>query len=172
MLNNIAVCKCFTALWLAVSWVVLTSFSAVAQDAPVLLTIEVSDQDASTERAIEYTRGDLMELPQTSFRTATNWTSGTPVFSGVALSDLLDVLEVTGGTLEMQAINDYSVVFDADDPTNAGAIVALLQDGVPMTSRDKGPLWLVFNYDSDPALRTETVYSRSIWQLDRIIISR
>jgi len=41
-----------------------------------------------------------------------------------------------------------------------------------MSAREKGPVWLVYNYDSDPAFRTETVYSRSVWQLDRITISR
>ena len=67
--------------------------------------------------------------------------------------------------MELVALNDYSVRLDVEDPTNAGALLAYLQDGQEMTPRDKGPLWLVFNYDADPAYRTETVFSRSIWQL-------
>jgi hypothetical protein len=47
-------------------------------------------------------------------------------------------------------------------------MIAYARNGEPMSLREKGPFWLVYNYDADPAFRTETVYSRSIWQLDRI----
>jgi hypothetical protein len=52
-----------------------------------------------------------------------------------------------------------------------GALVSYLRNGAPMTLRDKGPVWLVYNYDSDPAYRTEVIYANSIWQLDRIEIT-
>jgi hypothetical protein len=41
-------------------------------------------------------------------------------------------------------------------------------DGNAMSVRDKGPLWVIYPYDSDAAYRTEVIYSRSIWQLDRL----
>jgi hypothetical protein len=41
-------------------------------------------------------------------------------------------------------------------------------DGKTMSVRDKGPLWIIYPYDSSADYRTEVVYSRSIWQLDRI----
>jgi hypothetical protein len=37
-----------------------------------------------------------------------------------------------------------------------------------MSLREKGPLWVIYPYDSDPAYRTEETYSRSIWQLNRL----
>jgi len=36
--------------------------------------------------------------------------------------------------------------------------------------REKGPLWVIYPYDSDAKFRTEVIYSRSIWQLDRLAI--
>ena len=39
-----------------------------------------------------------------------------------------------------------------------------------MSVREKGPLWIVYPYDSNIAFQTETIYARSIWQLDRISI--
>jgi hypothetical protein len=36
-----------------------------------------------------------------------------------------------------------------------------------MSVRDKGPLWVIYPYDSDD-YRSEVIYSRSIWQLDRL----
>jgi hypothetical protein len=37
-----------------------------------------------------------------------------------------------------------------------------------MSIREKGPLWLVYPYDLNKAYQSETIYSRSIWQLVRI----
>ena len=37
-----------------------------------------------------------------------------------------------------------------------------------MSVRDKGPLFVVFNYDSAAELRSERYYNRSIWQLRRL----
>jgi hypothetical protein len=49
-----------------------------------------------------------------------------------------------------------------------GPIVAFARNGAPMPLRDKGPLWIVYPYDSNPDYQSELIYSRSIWQLDRI----
>ena len=35
---------------------------------------------------------------------------------------------------------------------------------------DKGPLFIVYPYDSDPVLQTEKFYSRSAWQVAQIIV--
>ena len=111
-------------------------------------------------------------MPITEFTTTTNWTNGPQTFTGVALLTLLETVGIVSGQVDMFAINDYSIRMSVDESTNDGAIIAYMMNGKTMTARDKGPLWLVYDYDSDPKYRTETVYSRSIWQLDRIVISR
>ncbi len=141
-------------------------------DEPVLLTIEGGTTSDAGPKVVELNRTDLEAFPSASFTTTTNWTSGPQTFVGVPLLALLEEVGATAGSIEVSAINDYSQYFPIGDPTNEGAIVAYLLNGQPMTPRDKGPLWLVYNYDSDSRYRTETVYSRSIWQLDRIVISR
>ncbi|MGB1266126.1 MAG: oxidoreductase, partial [Nereida ignava] len=50
-----------------------------------------------------------------------------------------------------------------------GPIIAYKQNGSEMSRRRKGPLWIVYPYDDKKSYQTETVYSRSIWQLDRLI---
>jgi hypothetical protein len=45
-------------------------------------------------------------------------------------------------------------------------------NGAEMSIRDKGPLWIVYPYDASDDFRSEVVYSRSIWQLDRIEVIR
>lgn len=70
------------------------------------------------------------------------------------------------------AVNDYTIEFPVEDALKDGPIIAFLRNGEEMSVRDKGPLWIIYPYDQDPAYRTEVVYSRSIWQLDRIAVQR
>ena len=74
------------------------------------------------------------------------------------------------GTITATAINDYAVEIPMSDAVEGGPIIAYHTNGEEMSRRDKGPLWVVYPYDSDIAYQTELVYSRSIWQLDRISV--
>ena len=65
-------------------------------------------------------------------------------------------------------MNDYAVDIPIGDARDGGPIIAYEIDGKPMSVREKGPLWIVYPYDSKTEYRTETIYSRSIWQLDRL----
>ena len=112
----------------------------------------------------------LIALPLTEFQTTTLWTEGEKSFKGVALHDLLELLEVEGGTVRAKALNDYAVEFPVDSVTPDAPIIAYALDDQPMSRRKKGPLWIVYPYDSSPDYRSEVIYSRSIWQLDRIEI--
>jgi hypothetical protein len=44
-------------------------------------------------------------------------------------------------------------------------LLARLLDDRPMAVRDKGPLFIIYPFDSEPALRNAVFYSRSAWQL-------
>ncbi len=58
------------------------------------------------------------------------------------------------------------------DAVEGGPIIAYLLNGEEMSIRDKGPLWVIYPFDSDADFRSEVVFSRSIWQLDRLEILR
>jgi hypothetical protein len=58
------------------------------------------------------------------------------------------------------------------DAVEGGPIVAYLMNGEEMSIRDKGPLWVIYPYDSDADFRSEVVFTRSIWQLDRLVVIR
>ncbi len=60
----------------------------------------------------------------------------------------------------------------ATDWVDGGPIIAYLQNGNPMSVRDKGPLWVIYPYDDNPDYQSEVTYSRSIWQLDRITVEK
>lgn len=110
----------------------------------------------------------LEALPVTEFTTSTIWTEGTQTYTGVELKTFLDALDVDGTAIDATAINDYSVEIPLTDAVEGGPILAYKTDGDYMSRRDKGPIWLIYPYDQNADYRSETVYSRSIWQLDRI----
>ncbi len=86
----------------------------------------------------------------------------------MSLSTLVDRLGIEGASLRATAINDYTVEIPLSDAVEGGPMIAYRMDGEIMSVRNKGPLWVVYPYDSESDYRTEVIYSRSIWQLDRI----
>jgi len=127
-----------------------------------LLTVTHNGQTQSFDRAA------LEALGTTTIETTTIWTEGTQVFEGVSLARLAQEIEVQDGTLLATAINDYTVEIPLSDAVENGPIIAMTMNGSEMSLRDKGPLWIVYPYDANADYRTEVIYSRSIWQLDRM----
>jgi hypothetical protein len=139
---------------------------------PVLLTVEGAIDAGNGRHEVKFDRAMLKALPATEFRTRTIWTDGVQTFTGISLKDLLDRLGVHSGSLSAAAINDYAVNIPVSDAAKGGPIIAYAMNGKPMSVREKGPLWIVYPYDSKAAYRSEVIYSRSIWQLVRITVKR
>ncbi|SER53635.1 hypothetical protein SAMN04490244_101410 [Tranquillimonas rosea] len=143
-----------------------------APSGEVLLTITGDIARTNGKGAARFDRDMLAAMDPVTFRTETIWTDGPQTFTGPTLSALLDHVSAEGATVTATAINDYAVTIPQEDRVATGPIVAYLRNGAPMSVRDKGPLWIVYPYDSDPAYRTEVIYARSIWQLDRLDVGR
>ncbi|MEM7523945.1 MAG: molybdopterin-dependent oxidoreductase [Pseudomonadota bacterium] len=118
--------------------------------------------------SVDYSLEELQAMPSTTFSTSTLWTEGVVEFTGVSLRDFLEMSEITDGSLVATAINDYAVSIPVSDAVEGGPIIAYAMNGAPMSRRDKGPLWIVYPFDSRSEYQSETIYSRSIWQLNRI----
>lgn len=112
----------------------------------------------------------LRQMGGDEITTSTIWTEGVNTFTGVRLSVLLQHLEVDNGTIDAIAINDYAVQIPVGDAREGPALIAYEINGAEMSIRNKGPLWIVYPFDSDPKFQSETYHSRSIWQLDRIMV--
>ncbi|MDN5568912.1 MAG: molybdopterin-dependent oxidoreductase [Paracoccus sp. (in: a-proteobacteria)] len=139
--------------------------AAAAQDSQIVMTVT---SDAGVR---DYDLAALQALPKVSFTTSTIWTEGKQEFTGVALTDLLADAGIKEGNVMATAINDYAVEIPLDEIEDKAPIVAYHLNGEPMSVRDKGPLWIVYPYDESVEYQTETNFSRSIWQLDRLMLS-
>jgi hypothetical protein len=120
--------------------------------------------------AIEFSRADLERLPTTIIRTATPWHDGAQMFEGVALTDLLAHVGAHGKVLKVTALNAYRTEIPIEDAARHKPILAYRRNGVPMSVRDKGPLFVIYPYDANAALRTELYHSRSAWQVRTITV--
>ena len=140
-----------------------------APEGKVLLTVSGAIAQTNRDGAMVFDRAMLKRLPRTSFTTTTIWTEGVHRFTGVKLADLLDAVAAEGDTLRATALNDYEIKMSLEEARD-GALLAYAMDDHAMSVRDKGPLWIVYPYDADTAYQSETIYARSIWQLDRIRI--
>lgn len=112
----------------------------------------------------------LDALPQQQFSTTTLWTVGVQEFSGPSLADVLSVAKAEPGNLSLMAANNYSVTLERDLIEADVPIIATRIAGRTFGTRDRGPLWLVFPYDSHSRYRTEPIYAASIWQLTQITV--
>lgn len=135
---------------------------------PILLTITGKTSATPVKVQALFDAVMLKEFPQHTVTAATPWTDDVTTFSGPLLRDILEHAGAYGTQLLMTAANKYQVTVPVSDTRNYDCILAMSQNGQVMTVRTKGPLWLIYPWDTNDALRTETYYSRSIWQLTTI----
>ncbi|SLN16708.1 Oxidoreductase molybdopterin binding domain protein [Pseudoruegeria aquimaris] len=155
---------------------VMAAASAWAGELPepggeVILTVSGAIGTTNAEGAARFDLAMLMEMEKQEFTTTTIWTDTADTYTGVALKTLLDELDAQGTTIKASAINDYTIEIPVDSLTDSYPIVAYHRNGEEMPVRNKGPLWVIYPYDSSKELQSEVIYSRSIWQLDRLEVT-
>ncbi|GAB0118483.1 putative pterin-binding protein [Acidisoma sp. 7E03] len=111
----------------------------------------------------------LDALPQTSFSTKTPWTPERK-FSGVLLKTLMERLGGEGTTAVSYALNDYVIEIPLQNMTDDGPLLATRMDGALMPVQKFGPIFVVYRFDTHPEWRNNAIYSRCIWQLQKMVI--
>lgn len=107
----------------------------------------------------------LAALPQTTITTRTPWDKEPRRFTGPLLRDVLAAAGAQGSSLQAIALNDYRIDIPAEDARLFDVIVARLLDDQPMRVRDRGPLFIMYPFDSKAELRAQRYYARAAWQL-------
>ena len=138
----------------------------------IVLTVVGEISFTNSRDAAEFDIEMLESIGLVTFDTSTIWNEGVQTFTGVQIVDLLEELGAKGDVLRASAVNDYSMDIPVSDAVEGGPIVAFLRNGARMNLRNKGPLWIVYPYDENPDYQSELIYSRSVWQLDRIEVLR
>lgn len=138
---------------------------------PVVLTIsgKVGQSNAAGGKAV-FDMAMLEKLPQHSFLTRTPWHGNPTRFTGPLLRDVLAAAGANGSKLVAIALNDYRTDIPLSDLARHDVIVARLLNDKPMPVRDKGPLFIIYPFDSKPELKSEIYYNRSAWQLHQLLV--
>ena len=100
--------------------------------------------------------------------TSTPWDEGQVRYEGVRLSKLMEHVKAQGRHVKAIALNDYESVLPVEDFNKYEVILALKRNGEYMPVREKGPLFIVYPFDSNPALKAQVFYARSVWQVRRL----
>ena len=139
-------------------------------EGPVILTVTGDISNANSPEGAQFDLAMLDALGTVEFETTTIWTDGPQVFRGVSLQRLVEILDAEGAVIAASALNDYMVEIPVADAVEGGPMLAFENNGRMLAVRDKGPLWLVYPYDSSSDYQSEVIYARSIWQVRRMEI--
>jgi hypothetical protein len=140
---------------------------AAPADKPIL-TVSGKIAVTNKDQTAQFDRPMMEALGFATIETATPWYKGRTRFEGVPLAKVLEATGATGQTVSVAALNDYSADLSVEEIRKYNVILAMKRDGEYMTVRDKGPLFVIFPFDSDPALMNQKFYGRSVWQVTRI----
>lgn len=145
------------------------SIRAVAGARPLLIISgKVTAPDGGS--TMQFDRAALEALGMTSFVTKTPWYPDPVLFEGVAMTRLMTAVSASGETLVATALNDYVTEIPITDLAKFNVLLALKRNGEYMPTRDKGPLFIIYPFDSEPTLHHQRYYSRSAWQLASIVV--
>ena len=148
----------------------MLGFSMTAQALPpakgkVILTISGNVGETNAPNAAVFDLAMIEQLPQQTFTTMTPWDKKPIQFSGPLLRDVLMAAKANGTTIKAAALNDYQTTIPLEDVKKFDVILAHKMNGESIPVKTKGPLFIVYPFDSKPELRATVFYERSAWQL-------
>ena len=139
-----------------------------APEGKVVLSMSGQITQKNADGRADFDMAMLAALPQHTFTTGTPWFAEPRQFTGPLLRDVLGAVGARGKTLRAIALNKFKIDIPADDAAQFPVIVARLMNGKPMPIREKGPLFIIYPYDTDIELQSTRYYNRSAWQLRAI----
>ena len=166
--------KALISVFLSLPCLILT-FSVHAdtrsKPTPVLQVYQSSGQPTrSTRLASEWDMSGLKALPQRSFTTHTPWYQQPVTFTGPLVRDVLNASKVSGVTITAMALDEYKSRIPLSDVNKFDVILAHSINGEPLNPKNKGPLFIVYPFDSKKELQSVLYYQRSVWQLKSMTV--
>ncbi len=158
------------ALWLGLGAMGLPAWAEplAPPSGEVILTVTGQIDRTNQNGAAALDLAQLAAMGMAEIKTSTIWTDGVQHFEGVPLATVLAAVGASGSALRVTALNEYAIDIPMTDAVPGGPLLAFRMNGVDLSPRDKGPIWLVYPYDKGGAFKQEVTYARSIWQLERI----
>lgn len=135
-----------------------------------ILTISGKIRVFNLGETAQFDRPMLEALGMTGFETMTPWYDKLVTFEGPLMTAVMDAVGAYGDSVIAKALNDYSTTIPRADFAQFKTILALKRDGTYLPVRDKGPLFIVYPFDSNPELKQQKFYGRSAWQVAQFVV--
>jgi hypothetical protein len=148
--------------------IALTAFGLVSGSATASDDVVLTLTGAVEGGLVQWTRSDLERLDWQELGTTTSVTDGVRKFRGILMRDILDRSGAEGETVVARALNNYEIDIPVGDFNRFDVLAALYMDGVELTPRDKGPIWIVYPRDDYAELADIRYDMRWVWQLVEI----
>lgn len=161
-------------LFLLVATTLVLAGTAGAQTPPTaarpFLTVSGKIAPAGGGDVVTFDRAQIEALGMQTMKTKTPWYPNVVTFEGIPLDTLLRKVGASGKTITAVALNDYASDIPMEDVAKYGVMLAVKRDGNYMPVSDKGPLFIVYPFDSNPELQNQKFFSRAVWQVSKIIV--
>ena len=157
-----------TAIALVIFFGTASAEPLPAPEQKPILTISGRINTTNAGDTAVFDRASLEALGTVSFTTKTPWYKEPVTFEGVPLARLLARVGAEGDTIVATALNDYASEIPMEDAQTRKVILALKRDGRYLPVSDKGPLFIVYDFDHDPEAQKPKYYQRSVWQVARL----
>ncbi|MDD2879962.1 MAG: molybdopterin-dependent oxidoreductase [Rhodoferax sp.] len=148
----------------------LPAFALQPATGKIILSISGKVAEKNTANAAAFDLAMLEKLPQQTFTTMTPWDKKPIKFTGPLLRDVLAAAKATGTIIKAAALNDYQTSIPLDDAQKFDVIVAHKMNDEVIPVKTKGPLFIVYPFDTKAELRSTVYYERSAWQLKSMTI--
>jgi len=142
-----------------------SAFALEPAKGKVILTISGKIGEKNTAAGADFDLAMLEKLPQKTFTTMTPWDKNPVKFTGPLLRDVLEATKANGAQIKAVAINDYATQIPMSDTKQFDMVLAHKMNDQAIPPRTKGPLFIVYPYDSKPELKAKIYNDRSAWQV-------
>ena len=163
--------RLFIFIALSIATIANASAGSLAKpEGKTILSVSGKIENTNHGSVAEFDRAMLEAIGLQTIETTTPWYDSRVRFEGVPLDKLMDLVGATGTKVTAVALNDYVTTIPIEDFKKFKVVLAMKRDGNYMPVRDKGPLFIVYPYESDPQLQSQTYYTRSAWQVAKLVI--
>jgi len=143
----------------------ITMFLALA--GPVSAqSLKITSEDGNVLASFDQSSIEALGLEK--LETATPWTDGIVRFEGVSIKKVLTKAGVSGESVTGFAADDYAMRLPAEIIENFDPIIATRMNGVSMSLENKGPFWIMFDFDDISPETSEEIRSLAIWHLSEL----
>ncbi|MGY4877295.1 molybdopterin-dependent oxidoreductase [Vreelandella aquamarina] len=137
-------------------------------EGPVILKVCGNVGRTNVGDEAHFDRAMINALPQHHFSTGTPWTDQSSDFSGPLVRELLDYLQIDSEEMHVIALNGYEAHIPVQDFIDYDVLLAFKRNGQAIPIREYGPLWVLYPFDHNIELLSETYRFRAVWQVMHI----